>query len=941
MTRPQIIRADTIDLQDQGAPSAKDHTRQPTHPSAIGAGPPAPHQAGAIRNVVEENERQQHPSTSPNWANADDSDNDDSDAIEPVSNGGYHNQHGAHGSQNGGSNAEDADMADAEGDDSLDEDDMMDKISSSPSIDDGGFSSPLSSWPLGYNNSTTTSMSYSSLADEASLVSSSPYRDHPAFFPSVPLVIEPSFVHRLGKSHLQVSVNSLTAIARVWEEESSYEASDPGYVEAYDDDYDYDPYNSDDVFAVHSESATDSSDGSEDLYDDNLCFPCESSDEGDDEFPYPEDPRFIDSGWGGECLQDTEDIDFEFVYALHTFVATVEGQANATKGDTMVLLDDSNSYWWLVRVVKDSSIGYLPAEHIETPTERLARLNKHRNIDLSATMLGDQADKPKNPLKKAIRRRNAKNVTFNQTHTYVEASDVEYSSDEEDGENAYFAYHDEKTEEENAAAKEEEASTTEPDSEKAATRDIKAGATDDDSDTGGDANGDATRTSDEIFEGRPDGVSKSRNGTVRNTDSFFKDDTVETRKITITPNILRDDSSASTTRASSESKEARERRSLDKLEKDSASDKAKDKKAVKEKKDKDKKPGMLSGLFKRKDKKSKSTDEDGDDMVIGPGKASSERTTSPAPSRDSEEVSAAPVDDAASARGRNGSPQRHPSKLQKMRAEAPSKLGKHDNDDISQTQTEPQTTLERSASAAGKDTMRLVQPDGATVLAPAGTTTTTITSEAPKPVNETPKTTAVGAITKILRSRSDSEPKPERLKKAKARLELDDSDSPVEATTASKPVRPIPGAFPDSYASTRSDDTLTAPTEAAEEPPSRAHPPALVGGDSSSPESSPSPELGTSDAMMKSSDTAAPASTRTSASTWSDSQLRSFFDDGADVRDLLVVVYDKTGVEPAGPEHPLVGGLFRAEEARVRDLGLRLDNMLGDWLARKRTVTTR
>lgn len=52
-----------------------------------------------------------------------------------------------------------------------------------------------------------------------------------------------------------------------------------------------------------------------------------------------------------------EDIDFEFVYALHTFVATVEGQANASKGDTMVLLDDSNSYWWLVRVVKDGSIG--------------------------------------------------------------------------------------------------------------------------------------------------------------------------------------------------------------------------------------------------------------------------------------------------------------------------------------------------------------------------------------------------------------------------------------------------------------------------------------------------------------------------------------------------------------------------------------------------------
>ena len=69
------------------------------------------------------------------------------------------------------------------------------------------------------------------------------------------------------------------------------------------------------------------------------------------------DSRYVDVGWGGECLRDTEDIDFEFVYALQTFVATVEGQANATKGDTMVLLDDSNSYWWLVRVVKDSSIG--------------------------------------------------------------------------------------------------------------------------------------------------------------------------------------------------------------------------------------------------------------------------------------------------------------------------------------------------------------------------------------------------------------------------------------------------------------------------------------------------------------------------------------------------------------------------------------------------------
>ena len=71
---------------------------------------------------------------------------------------------------------------------------------------------------------------------------------------------------------------------------------------------------------------------------------------------------------------------------MHTFIATVEGQANATKGDTLILLDDSNSYWWLVRIVKDNTIGYLPAEHIETPSERLARLNKYRNVELVNTV---------------------------------------------------------------------------------------------------------------------------------------------------------------------------------------------------------------------------------------------------------------------------------------------------------------------------------------------------------------------------------------------------------------------------------------------------------------------------------------------------------------------------------------------------------------------------
>jgi len=79
-----------------------------------------------------------------------------------------------------------------------------------------------------------------------------------------------------------------------------------------------------------------------------------------------------------------ESIDFDLVYALHSFAATVEGQANVVKGDSLFLMDDSNSYWWLVRVLKTQEVGYIPAENIETPFERLGRLNRHRNVDVTS-----------------------------------------------------------------------------------------------------------------------------------------------------------------------------------------------------------------------------------------------------------------------------------------------------------------------------------------------------------------------------------------------------------------------------------------------------------------------------------------------------------------------------------------------------------------------------
>jgi hypothetical protein len=99
--------------------------------------------------------------------------------------------------------------------------------------------------------------------------------------------------------------------------------------------------------------------------------------DGDDGEDYMDDDR------SSSLSIPNESIDFDLVYSLHSFAATVEGQANVVKGDRLFLIDDSNSYWWLVRVLKTQEVGYIPAENIETPFERLARLNKHRNVDVS------------------------------------------------------------------------------------------------------------------------------------------------------------------------------------------------------------------------------------------------------------------------------------------------------------------------------------------------------------------------------------------------------------------------------------------------------------------------------------------------------------------------------------------------------------------------------
>ncbi|OIW33534.1 hypothetical protein CONLIGDRAFT_652103 [Coniochaeta ligniaria NRRL 30616] len=1043
MTRPEIIRADTIDLQDHEAPSAKGH---PPGPSPTSKGSLAPHQAETIREVAAETAEENLRSPGAVWMGGEVGDlHQYADNLVAAVNNSVNGHPGASDgattnmqagqprdalaiAQNGGDSGADVSDGDlsGDGDDSMD-DDMMDKISSSPSIEDGGFpSSSEPFWPRRIDSLHPRSFAFPSTASDAR--SPSPYLEHPepldlltsperegkAIFDSpcrhhhlsageYNIQDRPIFDSEPEESPVHEKRSRMSVLEEVVAEMFRQEqeamhvggqvlaelgatgiADSPSYQEPAHGEEVVD----EGIAGMGYEASGDTQFGrlitrydNPDDFDD-LTLPYEGSDEDDDGDFSDVEPSFIDYGWDAECLQNVEDIDFEFVYALHTFVATVEGQANATKGDTMVLLDDSNSYWWLVRVVKDSSIGYLPAEHIETPTERLARLNKHRNIDLSATMLGDQAEKTRNPLKSAMKRRKAKTVTFT-APTYVDYSDFDYSTDEEDLEAEFLAQQQQQAQQSNAQqasaepAIEDETARVEPLKPKPQQKEAVAA----DAQTA-EANGDAAtasakaiaRNSEEIFETKSgDGPKKTSDGTVR--DSFFKDDTVETKKITLTPNLLRDDTGP---RSSSDSKELKQRASLDKLEKDNPV--SKDDKKKKDKKEKEKKPGGIRSFFSRKEKK-RSVDEDDDSF----GKRS----------MDANEKEVELEEPAAASPEKSEGPQRHPSKLKKQQPRIEPTLSSKG------TATQPKESGMDLASflsteGKGKNTadvppasMRMVEPDLDDFnSSPEGSPKKPSRDRSP----ETSRKGGQPAQPNVSAFRGQNgNIRPQQVVQAKARAVLDDSDSDQEVAVApapapapaAAPVRPapvpeevkkqqqeqqrsaqqpiLPGTYPDSYLSTQttaSDQTERAmngmPQQQHQErlsespvqvsPVTSNNPPPLMIDTSSQEEDHSSmrssPELIDREDgdMHGKQDSITTSTSATTTSTWNDASLRAFFDSGSDVRDLLVVVYDKTDVVPAGPEHPIAGTLFKEQNAKLAEITTQLDNMLGDWLARKQRL---
>lgn len=525
-------------------------------------------------------------------------------------------------------------------------------------------------------------------------------------------------------------------------------------------------------------------------------------------------------------------------------------------------------------------------------------------------MLGDNSEKSKNPLKKAMRRRNAKTVNF-AAPTYIEASDVEYSTDEDDEHGDFFDDETETVESEDGETQEHNddivVEPLRPKSQKEKPAEQAEGTPDKQEPER--ASAEPPRTSEDSLdsEGMPPTlpsmsprsdlristettVSRSRNGTVRNTDSFFKDDTAEPKKISLTPNLLRDESSNNILA----NEWADGRGSFESIEKSSS---ASEKPLKEEKKRKEKKPGMLSGLFKRKDKRSKSTDED--DEPLSPGESTFRASPQPKTSIESlgQESRAKPQKQAGN-------------KLQKQ---PPATM----------SPTSPSSTTEQTRDASGQSLRQVPSLEAGSLEDARGAARSPASQPSPsKEVYATPLESRDPFASPVdSPSTENQRVSSERTVKGQASL-----TSP-------------PQKFAAPTAKGRSDQNAESPVDVS---PLEGHIPISAPGltpdtshrgQSVSPLSPPSsPETDANDFKDTGATHGSLDTLSVDTPTWSDASLRSYLDEENDIRDLFIIVHDKTNIPPAGPDHPVTGRLFKEESKRLKEMNTQLDEMLVKWM---------
>lgn len=536
-------------------------------------------------------------------------------------------------------------------------------------------------------------------------------------------------------------------------------------------------------------------------------------------------------------------------------------------------------------------------------------------------MLGDQAEKPKSSLKSAMRRRK-KTVAFADPtiHSY---SDYDYSTDE-DLDSESFSQQDpeqaniwqQQQQQQHGGARTTDLSQESNDNqleivnnndeniEVDSLGNKSQSATQNDrtkheeiAATNSNVNRtDPKRTNDEITSAKSE-PSRSRNGTVRNTDSFFKDESVETKKITLTPNLLRDDNEP---RGSTDGIEVKQRPSFDKPEKDNEKREER-KRKDKEKKDKDKKPGVIRSLFSRGKDKKKGIDDDGESV----GKQSSDlgRDSHESLSEDAMQIIEPILD------RQPGIPQRNGKFQKEQQLE-------NDKGELPQTQ-KPMMNREQTSGGwiSSQTTLRHIKSD------PTDTDDTSSQSSSWHDITQvSPSLEPTAGFDGLGAARTS------------ARSDfLMPSENETQCSLSLK-------AHQDNYAHPNAlpvnIEEIAMPSSTdrkiSSEPPIRILPnnqvnsPALINNLSPthSPTSSPSPEPteAENDESHQISDSVTASLSTGAVPTWSDTNLRAFFDSGLDIQNLLSIVYSKSDVVPVGPGHPIVGTLFKEQNTKLTEI---------------------
>ncbi|KEF53067.1 uncharacterized protein A1O9_10975 [Exophiala aquamarina CBS 119918] len=545
-------------------------------------------------------------------------------------------------------------------------------------------------------------------------------------------------------------------------------------------------------------------------------------------------------------------------------------------------------------------------------------------------MLGDNPEKSKNPLKKAMRRRNAKTVQF-AAPTYYEPSDYEYSDEEEEGDDSQLDQGTDENDDDDADSRQEADREPQAQQNAASANGIQRMTSNDSlkSDLSSTSSTKAQQQDVATVEQNrtEDAVSRSRKGVVRNTDSFFRDDTVETKKISLTPRLLRGDSES----GQSAEQEVRQRQSLDTFDKVvGAEEKLKDKDKDKDKK-KEKK-GMLSGLFKRK--KGSAPQEEREE------RPSEELRQSPQSKDSMESVTFSKPD---------GGLERKPSKLQKTPPMAspkssPTEARAPQRDVVTAPVVTPPAL---SGPAPAPPTLRKVESESELAEDLSSTTTQNQpTGQVNRFPSLTEKRSIFAPITTALKSTSSanaetsSPVKPIYSKRAKERFAIDDSGSEDDGHTPKaedqdrKSISPLAEGQDEQ---SRSDSSIrVSPIEsigpinqqARQETTMRSTPLPI--------ETSHAESEGTASTSKPSPSTATHTpSTSRSTPTWSDASLRSYMENDQDIKDLLIIVHDKSNITPVGADHPLMSNLFSIERSKLAEMQSQLDSMLMTWMGKK------